>query len=274
MTYYQYRIQSQHTHPEILLAFLNQMAFESFQEKEDHLEAYLPSSQWSVAFEQELKALSEQLHFSFQKAELPDQNWNAIWESNFQAIIVEDFCGIRADFHPPITQTTYEIVINPRMAFGTGHHETTYMMMATMKELPIKGRKVLDYGCGTGILAILAAKMGASEIQANDIEKAAYENTLVNIQSNQTEHIQVFEGDLHVISAAEFDLILANINRNVLLDSLESLYQKLKTGAILLISGFIEEDEDQLIRQGQALGLRCIGRKSRNNWRCLTFNRL
>ncbi|MEO1624439.1 MAG: 50S ribosomal protein L11 methyltransferase, partial [Bacteroidota bacterium] len=244
---------------ELLLAFLSQLPFDSFQEAEhpDQLDAYIAENLDDANLDQSLQSLKEQWQFRYQKERMPDQNWNALWESNFESIQVGNFCGIRADFHPSMDGVQYQIVINPKMAFGTGHHETTHMMVQRMAQLSVQGLRVLDYGCGTGLLAILAAQMGASEVEAVDIEQAAYDNSLENARCNGTPDIKIFKGDLSAVPPGPpYDLILANINRNVILNSLPSLYDRLQVGGRLITSGFVEQDRDLMDASFQQAGFR------------------
>ena len=208
---------------EIVSAFLQDYPFESFEETEEGVNAYLPSKEMNKSIELGLNELKDRFHFTFSQEEIQPENWNALWESNFTPILVDDFCGIRADFHDPLTEVKHEIVINPRMAFGTGHHETTFMVMQAMRNLNFKNTKVLDYGCGTGILAILAAKLGSLEIVGVDIEAPAVENTIDNLHINQISGVKVLEGTLDQVKDGDYDIILANINRNVILATLPSL---------------------------------------------------
>ena len=274
MDYYKYELKCDRETIELLLAFLGEMPFDSFEEKDNGLDAYLDSSLDQSEIETQLQGLQQQLTFSFEKSLLENKNWNTLWESNFQSIRVGGFCGIRADFHPPFKEVEHEIIINPRMAFGTGHHETTFMVIEAMQELDFKGKKVLDYGCGTGILAILAAKLGAVVIDAVDIETASYENTLDNCRINASPFIQVKHGTLKDIEEEDYQIILANINRNVILATIGTLYNKLLKNGKLIVSGFIEKDELLLRETAQKHGFRLIYTKRKNNWICLVFKKL
>jgi len=246
MDYTRYRIKTDPTTAEVLLAFLSELPFDSFEETPEGLDAYLANDAKEDAIATDLKELQTSYAFDFQVEKITPRNWNAEWEANFQPVQVGKFCGVRADFHPPMPEVRHELVINPKMAFGTGHHETTYMMIQMMRELSLEGAKVLDYGCGTGILAILAAKLGASAIDAVDIEAEAYQNTLENAQINNVHNIQAIHGTLPNVLDSEYDIILANINRNVILDSFSTLHQKLKRNGVLLISGILHKDMDAI----------------------------
>lgn len=269
MNYYRYRIRTTAQSTEILLAYLSELTFESFEETMEGLDAYVAANEDLEAIEVELAALQTSFSFEFVREEIPYRNWNAEWEANFQPIKVEDFCGVRADFHPPMLDVKYDLIINPKMAFGTGHHETTYMMIHMMRDLNFKNTKVLDYGCGTGILAILAAQMGASTIDAVDIEVESYQNTMENAQINQVDTIQAIHGTLDHIFDSGYDIILANINRNVILDSLAVLHQKLNRRGVLLISGVLKRDVDLLKKPIEKLRMTVDETLERGDWACL-----
>lgn len=251
---------------EIIMAVLSDLPFDTFEETTTGVKAFMPESDWNESIEQQITTLSEEFDFSFEKTFIPYQNWNVIWESNFQPIKVDDFVGLRADFHPPTEGVAFDLVINPKMAFGTGHHETTYMVMQLMRDVDFLGKKVLDYGCGTGILAILASKLGATDIEAVDIEEPSYENTIENCGINDVHNIKTFCGTLDVIPSSDFDIILANINRNVILYSLPDLKKRLNKGGILLISGFLKQDEQILLDATAKEGFQHIETKQRGNW--------
>ena len=269
MNYWQYRITTEPRQLEMLLAFLSELPFDTFEETEMGWNAYLPENEDDALVEMQMLNIQQQFPFEYEKELLAYRNWNAEWEANFQPVKVDHFCGIRADFHPPIPDVKYEIVINPKMAFGTGHHDTTYMMIQAMRSLSFKGTKVLDYGTGTGILAILASKMGASMIDAVDIEREAYDNTLENAQINNVDNIQVYHGTLNNILDSNYDLILANINRNVILDSLAVLAEKIKRNGVLLLSGILKEDAPILETFADDFRFTVDERYYRGDWACL-----
>lgn len=271
MDSYQYRFSVDQGQQEILLAFLSTLAFDAFEEKKGEILAFCPANVSISELEEQLGNLHQQVPFKYEKQLIPYQNWNAVWEENFTPIIVDNFCGIRADFHPSITNVKYEIRINPKMAFGTGHHATTLMMIKMMKDLPFEKSKVLDFGAGTGILAILAAKMGALLLDAVDIEKPAYENAIENCQLNDVDAIQVYLGGLEVILDSGYDIILANINRNVILESLRPLYKKLKRSGILLISGILQEDEELVMNTAKNVGFTVDEKMRLDKWSCISL---
>ncbi len=287
MNYYSFEItppQYNEEENDVLTAILSDLPFDTFEDTGTSLKAYISEENCTPDFENELLDLSKEWDFTLIKTFIPYQNWNVLWESNFQPIQVGNFVAVRADFHPPTpsynseTQegVVFDLVINPKMAFGTGHHETTYMMMQLMQYLPFEGTKVLDYGCGTGVLAILASKLRATEIEAVDIEVASFDNTIENCIINNVDNVKAFHGTLQTIEADNFDVILANINRNVILESLSSLKNKLQTvrkdkvgEGILLISGFLKEDE-AIMREAVIKNDFTIDTTiQRGNWLCM-----
>ncbi|GJM35418.1 MAG: ribosomal protein L11 methyltransferase [Saprospiraceae bacterium] len=266
MDYYQYRIQSGATDPAIIMAFLAALPFDSFEEEEDTLNAYIPTNLDNKEISSLLDELASEFKFSWERHLLPHQNWNEIWEANFQPIQVGGFCGIRADFHAAFADVRHEIIINPKMAFGTGHHATTYMMIDLMQDLNLSKKKILDYGCGTGILAILAAKLGAKPIIAVDIDQESYQNTIDNAKINGISGITTIHGTLEDVPGVGYEIILANINRNVILSTLKSLYNKLNSGGVLLISGILNHDGPLIVQEAEAENFRLLQQIQRDEW--------
>lgn len=272
MDYWKYTLHTDPATAEMLLAWLSDAPFDTFEETAEGLDAYLPASADAGAVEQRLNELRPQFDFSWEKTFLPSQNWNEIWESNFDPVIVGDFCAVRADFHPPQPGVRYELVINPKMAFGTGHHETTWLCMAAMERLPIAGTRLLDFGCGTGILAILAARLGATEVEAVDIEEESYRNTLENSALNGVgERVIARCGTLDAVQGRDFDGVLANINRHVILDALPRLAGMIRPGGWLLVSGILKEDETIVTGTAKSAGFSLQRIESRGNWLCIEF---
>ena len=266
MDYFKFSFKVQAQFSEILLAFLSELPFDTFEEKEYGLEAYLAKEHYNQEVDAQIAALQGQFDFSYEKTFLPYKNWNEAWESNFHPIEIGDFCSIRAKFHPPNETVKHELVITPKMAFGTGHHETTYMMVQLMQELLFTNEKILDYGCGTGILAILASKLGADEIDAVDIELPSYQNTIENCETNKVLNVNPLHGGLGQVSGKGYGIVLANINRNVILDSLPALSKKMKTNGILVISGFISADEKVMLDALKENHFKWHKTIKRNNW--------
>ncbi len=273
MNYHKYELKTDPETADILVAFLSDSPFDTFEETSDGLNAYAPASASESVIEVQLLDLQSQFDFTWQKELVLGQNWNELWESNFQPVIVGDFCAVRADFHEPIEGMKWQLVINPKMAFGTGHHETTWQCIAAIEHLPLNGAKVLDYGCGTGILAILASKEGASEVEAVDIEEQSYLNTLENSAVNGAQNVTARLGTLAAVQSSDFDGILANINRHVILESLPALHKLLKIKGWLLISGILLTDEAIVTEAAVAAGFSKKEMKSRGNWLCGVFEK-
>ncbi len=273
MDYYCYDITVSIPVREIALAFLNELPFDTFEETEKGLRAYLRISEEVEDIERELSEIAAQLAFTYSRRRIAAQNWNAVWEANFQPIQIGAFCGIRADFHPPFSEVQHEIIIQPRMAFGTGHHATTYMMIDMMSREDFQGSGVLDFGCGTGILAILAVKMGAQQVDAVDIEEPAYQNTIENAALNHAGPVAAYHGTLDAIKEGGYNIILANINRNVILNTLSALYGKLAPAGVLLVSGILLADESLVLERAETVGLSPTGKTKRGEWSCMRFEK-
>lgn len=259
---------------EALLGLLSELPFESFEEREDSLVAYLPQDQKREDLPSELEAVRERIPFVLEIEQLEYQNWNVLWESNFAPIQVGDFCGIRAEFHPSFGGAVrHELCIQPRMAFGTGHHETTYMMIELMERLPLAGARVLDYGAGTGILAILADQLGAAAVDALEIETIACENALDNCRMNNAEKVVVMEGTLERVVGNSYDIVLANINRHVLLDSFLPLYAMLPPQGLLVISGILLADRELIEGAVRRAGFQIEGVREKGQWLAMQLRR-
>lgn len=251
---------------DIALAFLSDQGYESFVETDRGLHAYIQEINWTADLLDALYPLVEnglELNWSL-KTILP-QNWNAVWESDFTPIIVEDHCAVRAHFHAPI-DVPLEIVITPKMSFGTGHHQTTYMMMQYLLEYPPKGQQVLDMGCGTGVLAILAEKLGADHIEAIDIETWCVENTKENVEQNSCIRINSHLGDHQMIPDKGYGTILANINMNVLLLDLPLFAQLVLPHGRLLVSGFFQHNLPAIETKASQWGLQLVDFKEKEQW--------
>lgn len=272
MVYCNYKIETSPEMAEIVTAFFGQLGFDTFEETEQGVDAFIPQKMVNDELNTEVNDLAEQFGFTYEVEVIAHQNWNEQWEANFKPVVVRDFCAVRASFHEPITDVVYEMIINPKMAFGTGHHETTYMVMDMMESLDFEGKKVFDYGCGTGILAILASMLKADYIDAVDIENESYLNTIENAEINNVSNINAFEGTLETINGDNYDIILANINRNVILATLSDLKQKMAKNGQLIISGFLLEDENILRNACNDNGLQVIEVKKRNNWLCMLIH--
>ena len=259
---------------EILMAELAEVGFDSFEDTPTGIKAYIPKDSWNEHILQDIYLLSNpEFTVSYQITEIEQVNWNEEWEKNFSPIVVEDLCTVRANFHP-VPNTRYDIVITPKMSFGTGHHETTYMMLQQLLPLSLEGAKVLDMGCGTGILAIMAALRGARDITAIDIDPWCVDNATENVQQNNCSFITIKEGDVSLITGEQYNLILANINRNILLSDIPAYTQALLPQGLLLVSGFYVEDLPAIKEKCQEVGLTYLSHIERNRWVSAKFQRL
>ena len=259
---------------EILIAELAEVGFDSFVDTPTGIKAYIPKDSWNEQILEDIYLLGNpEFTISYQITEIEQVNWNEEWEKNFSPIVVEDLCTVRANFHP-VPNTRYDIVITPKMSFGTGHHETTYMMLQQLLPLSLEGTKVLDMGCGTGILAIMAALRGARDITAIDIDPWCVENATENVQQNDCSFITIKEGDVSLIAGEQYNLILANINRNILLSDIPAYTQALLPQGLLLVSGFYEEDLPAIKEKCQEVGLTYLSHIERNRWVSAKFQRL
>ena len=251
---------------DILVAELGAAGFESFTENPDGVIAYIQKADWNASLLDDVQILqSEEVSFSYDVKEIEQVNWNLEWEKNFEPIVVDNEVSIRAPFHKN-PGLTYDIVIEPKMSFGTGHHETTHLMVQHLRGLDLQGKQVLDMGCGTGILAIFAEMRGASSIDAIDIDNWCYENSIENVARNQCKSISVYEGDSSLLKPKTYDLIIANINRNILLADMEIYAGSLKDQGILLLSGFYTEDIEKINASAENNGLQLDKKLERNNW--------
>ena len=253
---------------EILISGLDQIGFESFLQEENELVAYIPVDRYDAG---KVKKFLTGHPFKYQLIQIEEKNWNEDWEKNHDPVLVGNECFVRASFHDPVPGIKYDILIESRMAFGTAHHETTRLMIERMLKMVIAGKKVLDMGCGTAILAILAHKMGAREVLAVDTDEWAYKNARDNVAMNNAGSVRVVMGDIEVIHSKNFDLILSNINRNILLKHLCSYYNFLKKGGELVISGFYTGDIPAIQSQAVSFGFRDAGSSALNDWVTLTF---
>jgi ribosomal protein L11 methyltransferase len=268
---YHFTIEPKELGSEILIAELGELPFESFVESEFGVTAYIQKQLWNEHILDDLFLLnSPQFVISYTVEEIEQVNWNEEWEKNFEPIDVDGKCHVRAPFHPK-TDAEFDIVIEPKMSFGTGHHETTHMMIQHLLEIEVKGMKTLDMGCGTAILAILAEMKGAEPIDAIDIDNWCYLNSIENAERNNCHHITVYEGDAALLEGKKYDLIIANINRNILLNDMQVYVECLNPNATLLLSGFYEEDIPFIDASCTEKGLTYVKKFQRNNWVSLKY---
>jgi ribosomal protein L11 methyltransferase len=258
---------------EILMAFIADLGFESFDVTEKGFTAYIQSELASAISLTEFSF--DDFKFSFTTEKVEQKNWNEEWEKNFSPVEVDDLLLIRAPFHAASDQYKQEIVIMPKMSFGTGHHQTTRLMCKAMFDLDLKFKRVLDMGCGTGILAILAKKLGAKGILAVDIDEWSVENCHENCEKNNCNDIVVLQGDINLLKKElPFDLILANINKNILKTHMPSYAKILKIGAKLFLSGFFVTDVDELKKCGKDAGLKFVSKNNSGEWAMVVLEKL
>ncbi|ANE49429.1 50S ribosomal protein L11 methyltransferase [Flavisolibacter tropicus] len=261
----QLNIEASEAQQEILISQLEELGAAGFEQTDTHLLAYFEEDSFPSY---DVNAILD--GYNFQLNTLQQQNWNAVWESNFQPVIVDDFCAVRAHFHEPIQGIQHEILITPKMSFGTGHHATTYMMMQQMRDIDFVNKSVFDFGTGTGVLAILAEKLGAASVYAIDNDEWSIENTKENIEKN---HCSKITAELSSTISTEklFDIILANINRNVILQYFTNLKESVNQKGFILFSGLLVDDKDVIVDTAQDHGLQLIKHCERNKWISLLF---
>lgn len=273
MDYIELTLQIDADFVEILMAELGELGFESFVETDEGLEAYIQEDIFDdMAVKQMLENYAARTAISYQFKKIIRQNWNEEWEKNFQPIQIGEQIYVRADFHEPMPDFPYEIIITPKMSFGTGHHETTSMVMEHQLTIDHTNKKVLDVGTGTGILAVLASKLGASQISAFDIDEWSVENTIENVQLNNVSNVSVRQGTIEDEPKDRYDIVLANINRNILLNQIPVYVTFLKKGGDLIVSGFYEKDIADIQTVAESVGLKKIAQLSKNNWAAVVFN--
>lgn len=253
---------------DLIIAELDQHGYDSFQEIDTGVQAYILIDDFD---EEVIKDLQQQyedvVEFNYTVSELENKNWNEEWEKNFEQSIINDDCIVRASFHVPAKAYKYDIIIDPRMSFGTGHHATTSMMLLHELDMNIQGKKVLDAGCGTGVLAIMAAKLGAAEVFAYDIDDWSYNNAIDNFAINHTNTIQINVGEVDVAkNNSPYDVILANINKNVLLQDISEFSKLLQENSYLVLSGFYEKDIEDLMNEAKKYGFSLENQKEKDGW--------
>lgn len=260
---------------DLLIAELANLGFDTFEDRNQGFIAYIPSSNLDIqALETVLATEVIDYDIAYEVEELENKNWNQEWESNFSPILVDDQCYVRATFHEDRPEYPYQIIIDPKMSFGTGHHQTTSMMLSFILENDFSGKEVLDMGCGTGILAILASKRGAKDILAVDFDPICVESVEENKVLNSVSNIEAKLGSKEAIEGRTFQTILANINRNILLDQFETYATDLPQGGELYISGFYDgEDLDILTEKAGSLGFEFVEKKVLDNWCAAKFNK-
>ncbi|WP_316815357.1 50S ribosomal protein L11 methyltransferase [Pedobacter nyackensis] len=260
---------------DLLIAELGDIGFNTFEEAEGGFLAFIDVNTYSEdQLKNVLKQFEGEFECSYVISEIEGKNWNEEWEKNFEPLIINDQCYVRATFHEAQPAYRYEIVIDPKMAFGTGHHQTTTMMMQYILETDVKDKEILDMGCGTAILAILAAKKGASKLIAIDYDEVCYQSSVENAALNGVENLEAICGGKEVIPSVEFDIILANINRNILLDQIPTYAKVLKDGGSIFFSGFYESPDLEMIKAACVpFGIEYINHKKNGEWVAAYFKK-
>lgn len=258
---------------EILIAELSQIGFDTFLETQSGLEAYAESDNFDRSETESILKRYSTNDFSFEKIE--KKNWNEEWEKSYEPINVDDQCLIRAEFHQPERKFPYEIIITPKMSFGTGHHQTTYLMIRSQMKIDHKNKRVMDAGCGTAILSITACKLGAKEVEAFDIDEWSVINGNENTALNNCGNVNIQQGTIEQVNlSGKFDIILANINKNVLLKEIKIYARYLEKGGQLLLSGFYTSDVVDLLGEGSRHSLKEIFRDERETWATLLLQKI
>ena len=268
---YTFKVSPKEPGTEILIAQLGFANFESFVENEDGVTAYIQEGDWNAEILNDIQILSsDEFEISYKQEVIEQTNWNSEWEKNFNQIQVDDLVSIRAPFHEN-PNLKYDIVIEPKMSFGTGHHETTHMMVQHLLDMDLTDKKTLDMGCGTGILAIFAEMKGAKPIDAIDIDNWCYQNSIENVERNNCKNINVFEGDASLLLNKKYDVIIANINRNILINDMEAYMNCLNENGTILFSGFYQDDIPIIDAEVSKYGLKIDKIIERNNWVALKY---
>jgi len=261
---------------EILIAELGELDYESFTQSDDSVEAYIQAPLFDMEAVKQISINhlpNAPFSLSYSHKTIESQDWNAVWESNFNPVIISNQVVIRASFHTDTPKVPYDIVIDPKMSFGTGHHSTTSLMVQSILETDLEGKSVLDMGCGTSLLAILASKRNAAKVNAIDIDEWPYKNSLENIKNNKAENVSVFLGDAALLKGKQYDVILANINRNILLNDMKHYIACLPQKGELIMSGFYSEDLSCIQEEAEKNNMEYISHKTDLNWVAVRFSK-
>jgi len=270
---YYFKVEPMQPGTEILIAELGYAGFESFVETEEGVTAYIQKEEYNASILDDIQILkSDEFEITYTFDEIEQTNWNEEWEKNFNPIVVDDLCAVRAPFHDKF-DTQYDIIIEPKMSFGTGHHETTHMMIQHILKNDFEGKSVLDMGCGTAVLAILAEMKGAKPLDAIDIDNWCYLNSLENVERNNCKHISVYEGEAALLKDKKYDTIIANINRNILLNDIAAYSKCLDAKGTLFLSGFYQEDISMIEKECNNNQLFLKDTLTKNNWVALKFEK-
>ncbi len=250
---------------DILTALLSNIGFEGFEEDTSFFKAFIKQ----INFDKDsLEEIVTTFQLTYEVETIAQQNWNQLWESSFEPVIINDFVAIRASFHTPVRNIEHEIIITPKMSFGTGHHATTYLMMEQMRQIDFANKSVFDFGTGTGVLTILAKKMGAPNVFAIDNDDWSIDNAIENIKTNHVDNIDVQKADT-INTSKQYDIILANINLNVILQNMQAIVSVCKSGGKILLSGFLLADEDSISTSLNSNKLTLSNLTKKNGWICI-----
>jgi ribosomal protein L11 methyltransferase len=274
MNYTEVNFKTHGEQADILIALLDNAGYEMFEEYDGGLKAYLPAKNFNrTELDETLKSMEVLGGIHYDVNAIEDKNWNEEWERNYPPVLLDKKIYVRTSFHPSREKVEYEILIDPKMSFGTGHHDTTSLMLQQMLNIEFDGRRVLDMGCGSGILSIFASMRGAETTEAIDIDEWAFRNSEENCAANHVSNVRVVQGDASSISGNAYDVILANINRNIILQDLEIYVKKLVPGGHLLISGFLQEDETIINEAASRFKLKAVSTKRSGNWSSLHYKK-
>ena len=273
MSYNKIKLSCSETQLQSLIALYSQFENASFEETNFGCFIYLPKNDWEekgTALYNQIKALIDH-EITIEK--LVDKNWNEIWEQSFEPVVIDNFCQLRADFHPPNPTVKFDLLINPKLAFGTGHHETTFMMISEMSKHDFQNKSIFDFGCGTAVLAILAELMGADKLLAIDYDQHAVENSKENIGLNNCNKVEVKQASIEDLEVKTYDFIFANINRQVLLKSMILFKDFLKPDGLLFMSGILQQDFDLIKSAADKNNLNLQSQNQKGDWLCLIFSK-
>ena len=252
---------------DIVVARLNEIEFETFLENDNGVRCYIQATLFDKKkLDIELDKIKQYTKLNFNINHVSQKNWNEEWEKNFKPVQINSHCLIRSEFHNNSGNFKDEIIITPKMSFGTGHHETTFLMINELYNLDLNDKSILDMGSGTGILSIVASKNGAKQVVGVDVDEWAFQNSIDNAKLNNTENISFLHGDIKLIENQDFDIILANINRNIIEKDIEGYYNLLSDKGDLLISGFLVEDIDFIINLSINNRFNVINKKNKGQW--------
>lgn len=268
MNYIQLKIEvSNEAMQELVIALLADNGYNGFETTLTNVLAYIDEIEYSESL---VKKILQPMQIKFIATVIEKQNWNEIWETNFPSVLVDNFVGIRANFHQALHNVQHEIIITPKMSFGTGHHETTFSVIQLMQEIDFNNKTVFDFGTGTGILAILAEKLGAKKVVAVDNDEWCIENSIENVNANNCKNIIVQNAE-NAITNQKYDIVIANLNKNIILQNIQALHNAVKNNGFILLSGLLKDDEDEIKMVTSQIGWQPIKTIAKNNWIALCY---